>query len=180
MTASAVPGRPFAAPGRRSAMAAAGLFCLAVAEVAVAVSGAVAARMSWAEALDLFVVTNSVIGLSFPVCGVLLAWHRPRNPIGWLLLAAGIGYATTAALAPLIEVGVRDGWPTPLLRALTTVARWSWPWSIGLCLPVVLQLFPDGRPVFRRLLWATVLTAPLFALEMGTEPGPLVGDSPAT
>ncbi|TYK42848.1 two-component sensor histidine kinase [Actinomadura decatromicini] len=157
-------------------MAAAGLFCLAVAEVAVAVSGAVAARMSWAEALDLFVVTNSVIGLSFPVCGVLLAWHRPRNPIGWLLLAAGVGYATTAALAPLVEVGVRDGWPTPLLRALTTVARWSWPWSIGLCLPVVLQLFPDGRPVFRRLLWATVLTAPLFALEMGTEPGPLVGD----
>ncbi|NUW39831.1 histidine kinase [Nonomuraea rhodomycinica] len=152
----------------------AGLFGLAVVEVAVSVLGGAVAGMTWTEAWDRFVVTNAAMGLSFPVGGVLVAWHRPRNPVGWLLLAAGIGHATTAALVPLAEAGVRDGWPIGLNRTLVTVAAWAWPWSIGLCLPLVLQLFPDGRPVFRRLMWATVVTSPLFVLEMGAGPDPVV------
>ncbi|MEU7860163.1 histidine kinase [Nonomuraea sp. NPDC049141] len=162
------------AQARWPVVLAAGLFGIAVAEVAVAAIGSAVAGMTWIEAWDHFVVTNAAMGLSFPIGGVLVAWHRPRNPVGWLLLAAGIGHATTAAIVPLAEAGVRDGWPGGLIRTLVTVAAWAWPWSIGLCLPLILQLFPDGRPVFRRLMWATVVTSPLFALEMGTSPDPVV------
>ncbi|MEV1244471.1 histidine kinase [Nonomuraea sp. NPDC049750] len=166
------------AQARWPVVLAAGLFGIAVAEVAVAVIGSAVAGMTWIEAWDHFVVTNAAMGLSFPIGGVLVAWHRPRNPVGWLLLAAGIGHATTAAIVPLAEAGVRDGWPGGLIRTLVTVASWAWPWSIGLCLPLILQLFPDGRPVFRRLMWATVVTSPLFALEMGTSPDPVVDGIP--
>ncbi|MEU7833795.1 histidine kinase [Nonomuraea sp. NPDC049129] len=174
------PGDSATSPAqtRWPAVLAAGLFGIALAEVAVAVIGSAVAGMTWIEAWDHFVVTNAAMGLSFPIGGVLVAWHRPRNPVGWLLLAAGIGHATTAAIVPLAEAGVRDGWPGGLIRTLVTVASWAWPWSIGLCLPLILQLFPDGRPVFRRLMWATVVTSPLFVLEMGTSPDPVVAGIP--
>ncbi|MDI2126502.1 sensor histidine kinase [Yinghuangia seranimata] len=180
-------GEPAGASGRTrvTAVLATGLFAVAVAEVVVAVVGA-ATGMTWHRALDRYIVTNSAMGLAFPVSGVLVAWHRPRNPIGWLLLAAGVAHATTAALVPVIDLAVRHDGPVWLIRALITVATWSWPWAIGLFLPLALQLFPDGRPVFPRLMWATVLTSPLFAVRMGTEPDPFgngfsgyaVGDPP--
>jgi signal transduction histidine kinase len=58
-------------------------------------------------------------------------------------------------------------------RLLITIFSWSWPWSIGLFLPLALLLFPDGRPISRAWRWvviAVIITAPLFALEMGAWP----------
>ena len=43
----------------------------------------------------------------------------------------------------------------------------SWPWAVGLCLPVALLLFPDGRPAGRRwrwVIWAAVAESVLFVL----------------
>src|ERR1035438_5132797 len=75
---------------------AAGLFGLAIAELVAAVSCAVAGGISFAHAVDSFTVTNGTMGLAFTLCGLLLAWHRPRNPVGWLFLAAGVAEATSA------------------------------------------------------------------------------------
>ncbi|MFI0353328.1 sensor histidine kinase [Actinomadura sp. 9N407] len=161
----------------RTALCAVALFGLAAAEVVTAVIGVLVVGRGFEHALNSFVVTNSVMGLAFPVCGLLLAYHRPRNPIGWLLLADGIGHATTAAVVPLAEGGLAAGWPPGLLRALVTVGAYAWPWSIGLFLPLILQLFPDGRPLgpgWRYVAWGTALTAPLFVLELGAEPEALV------
>jgi hypothetical protein len=52
------------------------------------------------------VVTNGTMGLTFALCGFLLARHRPSSPIGWLFLAAGVAEATSA-LAVLL-IGIRD------------------------------------------------------------------------
>src|SRR5262245_52107502 len=90
---------------------AAGLFALAVAGVVTAIVVSVATGRGYGHALNTFVVTNSAIGSSFAFCGLLIAWHRPRNPVGWLLLADGLGHATTAGLAPVIEHGADAGWP---------------------------------------------------------------------
>ncbi|MFI0451579.1 histidine kinase [Actinomadura sp. 6N118] len=158
-----------------------GLFVLAAAGVIAAIAVSAGSGRGYTHALDTFVVSNSAIGLSFALCGLLIAWHRPRNPLGWLLLADGIGHAVTAGLAPVAEHGVEAGWPEWLVRTLLTVAMYAWPWSIGLCLPLILQLFPDGRPagpVFRRLMWATVATAPLFVVSMGSDPEGLVPGHP--
>ena len=131
---------------------------------------------SWADALDAFVLTNALMGLAFGSCGVLLAWHRPDNAIGWLFLAGGLLQSLAAAAAPWEEVLEEAGAPTAALRLASTVFVYSWPWAIGLCIPLALLLFPDGRPVSPAWRWvvvAVVVTAPLFVLEMGAAPEPV-------
>jgi signal transduction histidine kinase len=144
---------------------------LTAVEVVAAVVFTVLAGWSVRDAFDAFVVTNSLMGFAFGTCGAVIAWHRPANPIGWLFIADGIGHATTAAGAPLLQLLHDSSAPTGLQRGVLTVSEWAWPWSIGLFLPLALLLFPDGHllsPRWRPVAWAIVLTSPLFALEMGT------------
>lgn len=82
-----------------------GLGVLAVVQVLAAAVVSVVVGWSLSAALDAFVVTNAVMGASFAACGALIARHRPRNAIGWLFLADGLGHATTALGAPLIQIG---------------------------------------------------------------------------
>jgi signal transduction histidine kinase len=155
----------------------------------VAALGSVLAGLSLADAVNGFVVTNTAMAVSFTLCGLILATRRPANPIGWLFLADGLGHAVTAASAPLITIGLRQDWPIGLVRAITTVGAYSWPWSIALFLPLALLLFPTGRLPgqlpgqppgrwWRWLLWVAVATAPLFVVELGTEPNSLVPGGP--
>ncbi len=162
-----------ASPWLRGLAAAVG--AAVVACVVTGLIGAVLVDYSVSDAVSSFFATNATMGLTFGVCGALLAWHRPRNPVGWLLAADGVGHALAAAAAPVALLAVQHDAPLGVQRLLVTVFAWSWPWSIGLFLPLALLLFPDGRPPSRRWRWvavATVVTAPLFALEMGLSPQP--------
>jgi len=159
--------------GIRILAAALGVFVLL--EVIAAAVLCVVVGWSWQDALDAFVVTNSAIGLSFGSCGAILAWHRPRNPIGWLFAAGGVAQATSALASPLGAVLREAAAPVVVQRLVITIFSWSWPWAIGLVLPLALLLFPDGRPIsrgWRLIVIAVIITAPLFPLEMGTFPGP--------
>jgi two-component system NarL family sensor kinase len=152
---------------------AATLGAVAVVEVLAALGFSIGVGWSFQDALEAFVATNSVMGAAFGSCGAVIAWHRPRNPIGWLFIADGIGHATTAFCAPLVQALYEGGAPIGAQRLVMTVFAWSWPWSIGLFLPLALLLFPDGRlpsPRWRLAAIAVVATAPLFALEMGAGP----------
>jgi len=163
-----------AGQGFRVFAAALGVFVLLEVAAAAVLSGV--AGWSWQDALDAFVVTNSAIGMSFGICGAILAWHRPRNPIGWLFAAGGVAYATAALAAPLGAVLREAGAPMAVQRLVITIFVWSWPLAIGLVLPLTLLLFPDGRPPTPRWRWvviAVIVTAPLFSLEMGAFPYPL-------
>ncbi|MFC5260892.1 two-component sensor histidine kinase [Kribbella qitaiheensis] len=160
---------------------AAGLGAFAVVEVIVGIVLAVVVGWSFDTALDSFLVTNGLMGLTFAVCGAVIAWHRPSNPIGWLFVADGIGHATTAVGAPLSQALYDGSAPVELQRLVATVIMWSWPWSIALFLPLALLLFPDGRLVSPRWRWVTiaiVVTAPLFAVEMGGSAEPLFDGGP--
>jgi signal transduction histidine kinase len=131
---------------------------------------------SWVDALDAFVVTNAVMGLAFASCGVILAWHRPRNAIGWLFVSGGLLQAVAASVPPVQSLFEQSATNPAVLRVLSTAFVYSWPWAIGLCIPLALLLFPDGRPVsrvWRPLVVAVVVTAPLFVLEMGAAPLPV-------
>jgi two-component system NarL family sensor kinase len=163
---------------RLTAVLAAALFGLALAEIGTAVGAAIAARITFATAVGDFIVTNGAMGLAFPVCGVLLAWHRPRNPIGWLFLGAGLGMATSAAAASLAELGAVSGWTDGSLRLLGTIFDYAWPWSIGLFLPVALLLFPDGRPAgprWRGLIWVVAAESVLFVASFGNPADVTIG-----
>lgn len=159
--------------GRGRRLLAAALFGLVVAEVATAVLSSGLAGFAAADAIDGFVVTNIAIGLSCGLAGVLIAWHRPGNALGWLLLAAAVCQSTTAALYPMGVLGAQRGWPEPALRTLITGADYAWPWSIALFLPLALLVFPDGLPpgrFWRAVTWFTVLSSPVFVLEAGADP----------
>ncbi|WP_410793440.1 sensor histidine kinase [Kribbella sp. C-35] len=150
---------------------------LVVAEVTFAVVYALSAGWGWGQLVDNFVVTNGLMGLTFGLCGAVIAWHRPANPIGWLFLADGIGHATTPfadTLAYLVHGELAK-------QVLVTISLAAWPWSIGLFLPLALLLFPDGRLLSPRWRWAAIgiiATAPLFVLEMAGSGEPVSPDHP--
>jgi hypothetical protein len=141
--------------------------------VGCVVTGAVCAVLldfSASETMSSFLATNAMMGLTFGLCGALIAWHRPHNPVGWLLTADGLGHALSAAAGPAAALAHEQGAPVTVQRLLVTVFAYSWPWSIALFLPLTLLLFPDGRPFTRRwrlVVVAAVVSAPLFVVETG-------------
>ncbi|MET9276102.1 histidine kinase [Kribbella sp. NPDC003557] len=176
MTTSGNTTRFAAVRANRRGLAAA-VAALVVVEVVFAVAYGVSLGWGWRELVDTFVVTNGLMGLTFGLCGAVIAWHRPANPIGWLFLADGIGHATTPFAETLAYVVHSD----LAQRMLVTVALAAWPWSIGLFLPLALLLFPDGRLLSPRWRWAAlaiVVTAPLFALEMAGSGEPISSGLP--
>lgn len=164
-----------------TSLLAASLGGLVVVEVLAAAGLATAVGWSFADLLDAFVATNAVMGMAFAVSGWIIAWHRPRNVIGWLFLADGIGHATSALCAPLLQALHDAAAPMALQRTVATVFAYSWPWSIALFLPLALLLFPDGRPLsprWRPVTVAVIVTAPLFVVYMGAGPEPVAEDVP--
>ncbi len=167
---------PPVAPSRGVRALAAVLGMLAGLAVLAAVLASLRLRWSWADVFGAFVVTNAAMGIAFAACGVILAWHRPRNAIGWLFISGGLLQAVAASLPPVQSLFERSAPYPVLLRLLSTAFVYSWPWAIGLCIPLALLLFPDGRPVsraWRPVIVLVVLTAPLFVLEMGAAPMPV-------
>jgi signal transduction histidine kinase len=140
-----------------------------VAEVAVAVGYLLAIGWGWHELVDSFMVTNGLMALTFGLCGAVIAWHRPANPIGWLFLADGIGHATTPLAGAIAQFLAEQDGSVPARRVFITLSQFAWPWSIGLFLPLALLLFPSGQLLSPRWRWAAIgiiATAPLFVVEI--------------
>jgi len=151
------------------------LFAVTVAEVIAAVVGAKVTGMTFEEAVGSYLVTNCAIGLSCAASGLLIAWHRPRNPVGWLLTAGGVLQTMTAAASPVLQVALERGWSNNAVRSILTVYEHAWPWSVSLFLPLALLLFPTGRLPgrwWRPMLWIGIIGGTLSALGSGPAANP--------
>jgi signal transduction histidine kinase len=149
------------------------LFGFALALAGVAVLGALLIGVDHETAWSTFLITNTAIGLSAAPCGLLIARAKPDNPIGWLFLIAGIAPLLTAAMTPLMIYGGGQDWPQLAMRLIVTIYLFSWSWGVFCCLPLILQLFPTGKPVSRHwrvLVWLTVAMAALGNLFVGPTP----------
>ena len=104
------------------------------------------------------------ISAGFGVVGFVVAWRKPRNPLGWVLLAMAVFgvLSQDASFYTLADYRLRHGglplgWVALLLQP-------GWAPSLVL-LGLVFLLFPDGRPPsprWRWVLWASVAVGALW------------------
>ena len=108
--------------------------------------------------------------LAFAVVGAIVASHRPANPIGWLFLAEGLGFALGVATDTYATYATRAGVAAP-----ASVAWAVWLGAIlgelGFLFVLAVLLFPDGRLPSRRwrvVAWLIVAGEALVVLMAAT------------
>ena len=140
-----------------------GLLALTVAALAASAGFGVAAG----DLQDAFAFAPLL--LAFAVVGTVVASHRPRNPIGWLFLAEGLGFALGVATDTYATYATRAGvTPPPVAWAVWLGAILG---ELGFLFALALLLFPDGRlpsPRWRVVAWLIVLAETLVVLMAAT------------
>src|SRR6266705_2710019 len=120
------------------------------------------------------VVTGTVVVVfivAFATVGALLAWKRPANPIGWLLSATGLSYASAVAVGRLLL-------QFPRTQAWGSWLGWMYFAGIGFVV-FVLLLFPTGSLPSRRwrpVAWAAA--AAIAAWVLGNAFAPTLASGP--
>ncbi|MGW6197769.1 sensor histidine kinase [Kribbella sp. NPDC055110] len=120
----------------------------------VTVVAATASGLSWSRLVDLFVVSNALIGLCLALAGWPIADRQPRNLVGWSLLIGGCCYGSTALGTSVLAW---SGEPSAFWREVATVTNGGWTWTLATFLPLSLVLFPDGRLPGRRWRWVVAV-----------------------
>jgi DNA-binding SARP family transcriptional activator len=115
--------------------------------------------------------------LTFALVGAVVASRRPGNAIGWLLIAEGLAWTVALFCQGYVTYALytRPGsLPLPELAAMVVASVWV---PAIMLIPVVLLLFPDGRPPSARW-WPVVWVAAGVGIVLWTasvlRPGPLV------
>ena len=92
------------------------------------------------------------VSAPFAVVGFVLAWRKPGNPLGWIMLGAAVFLVLSedASFYTVADYRLRHGG-----LPLGWVALLAQPgWAPGIVLfGLVVLLFPDGRPPSPRLRW---------------------------
>ena len=69
----------------------------------------------------------SILFLAFPLVGALIASRRPRNPIGWILLADGLLWMVLAVTDSYSVYGTARPGSVPFPVAIGTIGnQWLW------------------------------------------------------
>jgi signal transduction histidine kinase len=101
---------------------------------------------------------NASIGVAYATLGSVIVWARPRNPIGWLLIAAAwLGGGLAAFGEPYGVLAVR-GHSAPAAAWMGWLGGWSWSVAFLLGPTVILSLWPSGRAT-GRLRWLVIASA---------------------
>jgi MFS family permease len=111
--------------------------------------------------------------LGAPILGALIVWRRPGNRYGWVWCVFGFALAVGGAalayelwalyVAPVQPRGLEAAWLAIVMEPLT----------LGL-VPLLLLLFPDGRPPsprWRPVVWATLAVCAVWTLATAVAPG---------
>ena len=151
-----------------------GLLVLTVA--ALGVSAAYGVAMG--DLVDAFAFAPLL--LAFAGVGALVASRRPANPVGWLFLAEGLGFALNLATDTYARYVTRAG-------VISPSAAWAaWLGAIlgelGFLFVLALLLFPDGRLPSRRwkvVAWLIVAAEALLLIVAATSTAGLRSENSA-
>ncbi|MGI8586137.1 MAG: hypothetical protein ACR2M0_00395 [Chloroflexia bacterium] len=126
---------------------------------------------------------GSIAIATFPTVGALVAARRPRNPMGWLILAIALSFAssTFASEYALYALITAPG-ALPVGLAMAWLSTWvGLPGSV-LLLTFFFQLFPTGHlpsPRWRVIAWLAGAILVLGSLAKAFSPGNVfVANSP--
>jgi hypothetical protein len=115
----------------------------------------------------------------FGIVGVLVAYRQPRNPIGWILLAIGLGLMLSGEAGAYAVMRYHLGYHALPLGRLAVALTPGWSVLIVL-LPLPLMLFPDGRlpsPRWRWVLRVYLVIAAIFLASVVWQDAPVFVDS---
>ncbi len=91
------------------------------------------------------------VTLPFAAVGLFVAWRRPANPVGWLMLCFGLGFLLSIEAGSYDLADYQFGRGLPLGPASLLLYLL---WEPALVLvPVAVLLFPDGRLPSARWRW---------------------------
>ncbi len=91
------------------------------------------------------------ISIAFAVVGLVVAWHQPRNPVGWLLFGVSFFVTMQSDASAVSVLDYRLHRNVPLGR-LAVLAQPTWAPAI-VCAGLAVVLFPDGRLPSPRWRW---------------------------
>jgi hypothetical protein len=129
---------------------------LAVGALIVAMLVAAAWIASATHQFRLSAVGQVAVFLSFAVVGVIVAWHQPRNPMGWVLLGVTFFFFLDDLASSYAYLDYRLHAGRLPLGGLAVLLAPSWAPAVVLA-GLSLLLFPDGRVLSSRwkpMLWA--------------------------
>ena len=117
---------------------------------------------------------QTALAFAFPTVGALIAANRPRNPIGWILIAAGLSgalvlFASEYALYALFS----DPGALPGGRVAAWVSAWAGTVAFGVIFTYLFLLFPDGRlpsARWRPVAWAAAVALGLVMITSALKP----------
>jgi hypothetical protein len=116
---------------------------------------------------DVNIICTGIAFVLFGTVGALIAWHRPRNTIGWIFCAVGIGTGITDFSAAYTAYGtVKGHLPLPGTGVFNLLGNAVWPLNWVLFLVFLPLLFPDGHLLTRRWRIVGWLAAVLAFLSM--------------
>jgi hypothetical protein len=165
-----------AAPRLAWALAALSVALFAASVLLWALARSAPVPASWDTNLGVGSVLGSVFFLAFPLVGALIASRRPRNPVGWLLLADELLWMITGVLDYYIVYGVARPGSVPYPVGMAGINNWLWVPAVGLPATYLFLLFPDGRLPSRRwrpVAWLSGAVLVLVSVGVMLSPGPL-------
>ncbi|MFC4784488.1 histidine kinase [Nocardioides sp. MAHUQ-72] len=123
---------------------------LRAAAIATVVAGAaccaVAVRLEGNPAVATGVSPSWLVSLAVvAAAGLTVAWIRPRNIIGWLLLLPVLLQALSLATAAYAEAQYATPHPGPGSFLAASLAEWTWFPSLVLPVAVLPSVYPSGR-----------------------------------
>src|SRR3712207_5516899 len=123
-----------------------------------------------------FLFLISLMVLTFPTVGALIASRRPKNPIGWILCGTGLFTGARFFAEAYADFGLvgRPGL-LPAVEYMAWIASWSGIPVVALATALLLVVFPDGKLLDRSwwvVVWMAVGGAALVALWMALDPEP--------
>ena len=118
-----------------------------------------------------------ILSAAFAIAGVLIASRVPSNPIGWLLLVAGVGVAVQEFGQQYSIYGAYDSpGAVPGVEFAAWIVEWIWIPFMAVVAMVIPLLYPDGHlpsPRWRFVVLVGAVGATIGTIAFALIPGEL-------